>query len=168
MTANESRPGGNGTASKLLGGGSTLTIPRTADKPAWRHATIEPDRFLTLDVAADHIGTTSAVLRARIRDGLLPAYRYRGGRSIRVRTSDVEALALADELVSITRAAAMLAVSDTLIRYAIQDGDLIAHPDPDARGARVRWSDVLALMTRVAQPEAPRASEEVTSWEPSS
>jgi excisionase family DNA binding protein len=50
-------------------------------------------RLITLQDAADRLGVDQRTLRRRIADGLLPAYKIAGTRSIRVDERDVDALA---------------------------------------------------------------------------
>ncbi|WP_409485128.1 excisionase family DNA-binding protein [Arsenicicoccus dermatophilus] len=58
-----------------------------------RNATTAPrPRYMTLQEAAIDTGFTVKTLRRWISDGRLPAYRF-GGRVIRVRPEDVDALA---------------------------------------------------------------------------
>jgi excisionase family DNA binding protein len=48
--------------------------------------------WVSLEVAANHVGVTRKTLRRRVAEGELPAYRMAGSRLIRVNIADVEAL----------------------------------------------------------------------------
>lgn len=52
-----------------------------------------PERpHLTVAQSAERLGVSTKTLRRRIADGHLPAYRVNGGRSLRLKVDDVDAL----------------------------------------------------------------------------
>lgn len=55
-------------------------------------ADVAPDRFIGLREAGQRVGLSYWSIRARVRDGLLPAYRTSPTSELRVKVSDVDAL----------------------------------------------------------------------------
>jgi len=48
-------------------------------------------KMLTIDEVAEATGFTSKTIRRRIRDGVLPAYRFPGCRGMRIKSEDLDA-----------------------------------------------------------------------------
>lgn len=52
----------------------------------------DPDAWRTQQAAAKYLGVTDRTIRNYIARGILPAYRVRSSRAIRIRQSDLDAL----------------------------------------------------------------------------
>lgn len=52
----------------------------------------DSDRFIGLREAGERVGLSYWSIRARVRDGVLPAYRTGPSSDLRVKISDVDAL----------------------------------------------------------------------------
>jgi excisionase family DNA binding protein len=52
----------------------------------------EPEDWLSINEGAEYVGVTTATLARKIKERYLTAYRMQGGRTLRLRRADLDAL----------------------------------------------------------------------------